>query len=120
MDNLKNIFSAKYIEYLEKLKKAENIYKIEPNDYTKKILDEIRAVNFTLTERFTPEYLKEYYESKKRSEIKAEDEIKHLLNSMHIEDQFEAKKISMDRRFELHELNDLKYNKTFLSYGNNY
>ena len=52
----------------------------------------------------------------KVSKNASEDEIKHILNATWIEDLFIAGKITQERRFYLHDLNDSKFNLNF-AYG---
>ena len=108
------VFSKKYLDHLKAIDIAEGIYKVAPNQYTKQKVDELKSKVFSAQERFTPEYIREYQKTKKDSKIEAENEIAHLLNSLHIEDLFESGKISHDKRVDLHEKNNQKYNKTYL------
>lgn len=108
-----NIFSKEYISHLRKLAIVERVYKVTPNPANKKMLTDLQKVSFTAEQRFTPEYMQKYRESKKESKINAENEIKHLLNSLHIEEQFADGKISFNKRVELHEKNNFKYNKFY-------
>lgn len=120
MSAVKNIFSSVYIEHCEKLEKAKRVYESVPNAYTKRALEVLESKKFTYQERYTPEYIREYQNSKKQAQTNAEDEIKHLLNATHVEDLFASNKITGDRRIELHRINDEKFNLSYLSYGNNY
>lgn len=52
----------------------------------------------------------------KVSKNASEDEIKHILNATWIEDLFIEGKITQERRFYLHDLNDNKFNLNF-AYG---
>lgn len=113
MKTNEEIFTSQYLEHLKRLDIAENVYRITPNEYSKKILNDLKAKVFTSKERFTLEYLKEYQESKKVAQNEAEEEIKHILNAMHIEELFDNGKISIEKRFFLHENNDNKFNLTF-------
>lgn len=110
MKTNEEIFTSQYLEHLKRLDISENVYRITPNEYSKKILDDLKSKVFTSKERFTPEYIKEYQESKKVAENKAEEEIKHILNAMHIEELFDNGKISIEKRFLLHDNNDNKFN----------
>ena len=108
------IFSKAYLEHLKAIDVAENIYKVAPNFYTKQKLEELQGRVFTVKERFTPEYIREYQKSKKDAKINSENEIKHLLNALHIEDLYADEKISFNKRVDLHEKNNQKFNLTYL------
>lgn len=109
-----NIFSKEYISHLQKLAIVERVYNVTPNPANKKMLTDLQSVTFTAEQRFTPEYMREYRKNKKESQNEAENEIKHLLNSLHIEEQFADGKISFDKRVELHERNNQKFNKSYI------
>jgi hypothetical protein len=120
MTKADNIFTSVYVEHLEKLEKAKRLYETVPNEFTKKAKIDLEAKKFTYKERYTPEYIKEYQEGKKQSETNAENELRHLMNAMHVEDLYGENKITDERRMTLHEKNDKKFNLSYLSYGNNY
>ena len=108
------VFTDGYIEHLKALEVAESIYNVAPNAVTKQRLEELKAKKFSVRERFASEYIKEYQNEKKEAKINAENEIKHTLNSLHIEEQYAEGKIMHDRRVELHTKNNLKYNQTYI------
>lgn len=113
MKTNEQIFSSQYFEHLKRLDIAEQIYKITRSDYSKEILEKLRKVEFTFKERYTPEYIMEYQESKKVAKIKAEDEVKHILNAMNIEELYDNGEISLENRFFLHDENDNQFNLKF-------
>ena len=107
------IFSEAYLEHLKKIDIAQQVYRITPNEYSKKILDDLVSKEFSFRERFNAKYIEDYLESKKVAKIKAEEEITHIINAMNIEDLYENGKISLDERFEMHQKNDNEFNLTF-------
>jgi hypothetical protein len=107
------IFSEAYLEHLKKLDIAQQVYRITPNEYSKKILDDLESKEFSFRERFNAKYIEDYLESKKVAKIKAEEEITHIINAMNIEDLYEDGKISLEERFEMHQKNDNEFNLTF-------
>lgn len=114
------MFSEMYIKHLEDLAKAERVHKVAPNPHTEKVFKELSNKTFTYKQRFTPEYIREYQKSKKDSQIKASNEMRHVMNALHIEDLFDSHKIDENRRMYLHNKNDNKFNLNYFSYGNDY
>lgn len=114
------MFTNVYTKHLKDLSEAERVYKVAPNRFTKEAFEKLKNKTFTYRERFTPEYIREYQETKKASQIEADNEMRHLFNALHIEDLFDSNKIDEDKRMYLHNKNDNKFNFNFFNYGNNY
>jgi hypothetical protein len=103
----KEIFTPEYIRYCNDRKSALAIFQKERNEWNELIYNSLENQEWSLKEKFTEQYLKDYVEESKGRELTFEEEFNWLMKSCTIDDKALNGQISEITRAEMHKANDL-------------
>ena len=102
----RKIFTDEYEKYMRDVQTYERLYSLSPSDSNWLKLSELKRQNWSVEERFTESYLREYEKQSEERELTFEEEFNWLWRSIKIDMKANSGQISEITRSEMHRDND--------------